>query len=630
MKTIKINRIVVENWRGKNLDVSFNEGATKISAKNEVGKTTLINAWNWVFTSYTSPTSNKNEELFDNRKPLTYETPIAKVCLCIDIDGKEHTIERTAKAKFSRPSGSIEYVKANTDEYTIKVDGFTIATKEFTQWVNDHICDYALLPFLLDGSFFTTLAEDDRVKARKALGNVVGEVTNDDFMGDYTLINSMLSCASAEQIIASSNEEKRKLETELTKTTALLESERTRQSAYNENEVKAVEEELESVKTQIADINNCLATRIKDADTIDTLTKRLVEVTQEYTMASSEYEREYNDKLCELRQAYNAEKSRVQALTFERKHQERRIALAEENICKLEKELVTLEKTYKEVSENSHSVREKVGNADVCPLCGTPLSSVLATSETLLSDIYRTKKEIQKCHDYINENSANLPNIEDNTVDMLAEIEKHEKSYVPFAQTVYGVALDSVIKGLRSDLDKFEVKDNSALLATRESLANRREELVLKKASYGVSDDQNSRVMALEDSRRAIANNIVHLEGVIAKAKEYIEERAQIISERINSRLNGYKVVMYSTQKDGTKVPDCVITDNSGVKFATLSNSARIRANLQMQELFCSAMGVSMPIWVDECSIFDDEHLPKPNGQTIYLYAGNSDNLVVE
>lgn len=630
MKTIKINRIVVENWRGKNLDVSFNEGATKISAKNEVGKTTLINAWNWVFTSYTSPTSNKNEELFDNRKPLTHETPIARVCLCIDIDSKEHTIERTAKAKFSRPSGSIEYVKANTDEYTIKVDGFTIATKEFTQWVNDHICDYALLPFLLDGSFFTTLTEDDRVKARKALGNVVGEVTNNDFMGDYTLINSMLSCATAEQIIASSNEEKRKLETELTKTTALLESERTRQSAYDESEVKAVEEELESVKTQIADINNCLATRIKDADTIDTLTKRLVEVTQEYTMASSEYEREYNDKLCELRQAYNAEKSRVQALTFERKHQERRIALAEENISELEKELVTLEKTYKEVSENSHSVREKVGNADVCPLCGTPLSSVLATSETLLSDIYRTKKEIQKCNDYINENSANLPNIEDNTVDMLTEIEKHEKSYVPFAQTVYGVALDSVIKGLRSDLDKFEVKDNSALLATRESLANRREELVLKKASYGVSDDQNSRVMALEDGRRAIANNIVHLEGVIAKAKEYIEERAQIISERINSRLNGYKVVMYSTQKDGTKVPDCVITDNSGVKFATLSNSARIRANLQMQELFCSTLGVRMPIWIDECSIFDDEHLPRPNGQTIYLYAGNSDNLVVE
>ena len=630
MKTIKLKNIKIENWRGKNLDVNFNNDASKISAKNEVGKTTLINAWNWVFTSYTSPTSNKNEELFDNRKPLTHETPIARVCLCIDIDGKEHTIERTAKAKFTRPSGSVEYVKSSTDEYTIKIDGFTVANKEFTQWINANICDYALLPFLLDGSFFTTLAEDDRVKARKALGNVVGEVTNDDFMGDYTLINSMLSCASAEQIIASSNEEKRKLETELTKTTALLESERTRQSAYDENEVKAVEEELESVKAQIADINSCLATRIKDADTIDTLTKRLVEVTQEYTMASSEYEREYNDKMTKLNNALNVERARVQNVTLERKHQERRIELAEENRRDLEEQKAKLKKTYAEVSKAVKEVREKVGSADVCPLCGTSLSSVFATSESVLIDIHKVEEEIQKCNDYITEKNRSLPEIEDNTDSIRKKIEELEKSYVPFAQTAYGVALDGVIKGLRSDLDKFEVKDNSALLATRESLANRREELVLKKASYGVSDDQNSRVMALEDGRRAIANNIVHLEGVIAKAKEYIEERAQIISERINSRLNGYKVVMYSTQKDGTKVPDCVITDNSGVKFATLSNSARIRANLQMQELFCSAMGVSMPIWVDECSIFDDEHLPKPNGQTIYLYAGNSDNLVVE
>lgn len=626
MKTIKLKNIKIENWRGKNLDVDFNNDVTKISAKNEVGKTTLINAWNWVFTSYTSPTSNKNEELFDNRKPLTHETPIARVCLCIDIDGKEHTIERTAKAKFTRPSGSIEYVKANTDEYTIKVDGFTVATKEFTQWINANICDYALLPFLLDGSFFTTLAEDDRVKARKALGNVVGEVTKDDFMGDYTLINSMLSCATAEQIIASSNEEKRKLETELTKTTALLESERTRQSAYDESEVKAVEEELESVKAQIADINNCLATRIKDADTIDTLTKRLVEVTQEYTMASSEYEREYNDKMTKLNNALNVERARVQNVAIERKY----IELAKENRRDLEEQKAKLKKTYAEVSKAVKEVREKVGSADVCPLCGTSLSSVFATSESVLIDIHKVEEEIQKCNDYITEKSRSLPEIEDNTDSIRKKIEELEKSYVPFAQTAYGVALDGVIKGLRSDLDKFEVKDNSALLATRESLANRREELVLKKASYGISDDKNSRVMALEDGRRAIANNIVHLEGVIAKAKEYIEERAQIISERINSRLNGYKVVMYSTQKDGTKVSDCVITDNSGVKFATLSNSARIRANLQMQELFCSAMGVSMPIWVDECSIFDDEHLPKPNGQTIYLYAGNSDNLVVE
>ena len=630
MKTIKLKRIKIENWRGKNLDVSFNDGATKISAKNEVGKTTLINAWNWVFTSYTSPTANKNEELFDNRNPLTHETPIAKVCLVVDINGKEHTIERTAKAKFTRPAGSVEYVKSSTDEYNIIIDGFSLAAKEFTQWVKDNICDAPLLPFMLDGSFFTTLAENDRAKARKALESVIGEITIDDFMGDYTLINSMLSVANAEQIITNNNDARRKLETELTKTTALLESERTRQSSFDKEEVAVIDKELDEIKQQIDDIDNCLATRNKDADIIDTLTKRLVEVTREYTMASAQYAKEHSDKLVALRQRLNDEVARVQNLSLDVRHKEKRISLAEEEKQRLNAELAELNDKYKVVSNTARELRGKLPDGDVCPICGTPLANVFATPESVLAEIKRVEDVIQKCNKYIANTLNSMPEIVDESEKLAEELANAEKGFVPFVETIYGQSLDSVIKGLRSDLDKYDVKDNSAMVATRQTLSNRREELLLKKMRYGVSEDEKSRVMALEESRRAIANNIVHLEGVVAKAKEYIEERAQIVSERINSRLNGYKVVMYSTQKDGTKVPDCVVTDSDGVKYATLSNSARIRANLQMQELFCSAMGVAMPVWIDECSIFDDEHLPKPNGQAIYLYAGNSNNLVVE
>ena len=629
MKTIKVKRIIIEEWRGKNIDVFFNDDITKISAKNEVGKTTLIHAWNWVFSSYTSSTSTKNEELFDNRKPLTHETPIAKVLLHITIDGVKHTIERRAKAKFTRPSGAVEYVKANTDEYTIIVDGFTLPAKEFAQWVDDNICEYALIQFLLDGSFFTTLAENDRAKARKALGKVIGEVSMDDFMGDYTLIKPLLSIATAEQIITSRNEERRNLETELTTTTALLDNERKKDVSLSQAELEGIEEELKSIDKNIADIDAKLVANIEGADVVDTLTKRLIATTQEYTMSSANYEQEYNDTLRSLRQDYDAEKLRVDNLKLERKYQERRIKVLEEEKKRLQDKEKDLQAYYDEQMAQLSKLRSTT-DGNVCPTCGTSFANVQEKCEKTLYDIEITSKSIIKCEKFLEEQRSELPIIEDNSESMLAEVKKHEDAYVPFSHTFKGKALDSIIKGLRSDLDKYEVKDNSALVATRASLQSRRDELLFKKASYGVSESEKSRVMALEDSRRAIANNIVHLEGIVAKAKEYIEERAQIISERVNSKLDGYKVVMYSTQKDGTKVPDCVVTDNKGVKFAILSNSARIRANLQMQELFCSALGVRMPIWIDECSIFDDEHLPRPRGQAIYLYAGNSDNLVVE
>ena len=186
------------------------------------------------------------------------------------------------------------------------------------------------------------------------------------------------------------------------------------------------------------------------------------------------------------------------------------------------------------------------------------------------------------------------------------------------------------IEQLERQIESMDVKDTTILEEARQAVASKVEELLIQLGKCGDAEQLDKDITSLTTQHRSVGNNIVYLEGVVAKAKEYIEERAQIISERINGKLNGYRIQMYSTQKDGTKVPDCVVVDNKGVKFATLSNSARIRANIQIQELFRKSVGVSMPTWIDECSIFDEEHLPKPCGQTIYLFAGNSDNLVVE
>jgi hypothetical protein len=123
---------------------------------------------------------------------------------------------------------------------------------------------------------------------------------------------------------------------------------------------------------------------------------------------------------------------------------------------------------------------------------------------------------------------------------------------------------------------------------------------------------------------------MAHLEGVQAKCQEYIEERANIISNKINSRLGGCQVRMFNIQKNGERTPDCVLTDKDGVNYATLSTSAKIRVNIDVQELFRSHYGVQLMTWVDECSIFDSQHLPKPDGQCCYLFAGDSPTLVVE
>ena len=87
---------------------------------------------------------------------------------------------------------------------------------------------------------------------------------------------------------------------------------------------------------------------------------------------------------------------------------------------------------------------------------------------------------------------------------------------------------------------------------------------------------------------------------------------------------------MYSRQKDGEMKPDCVIEGLDGIKYSTMNNSARIKVALEIQDMFCKHYGLSMPVFVDEASIFDSYNIPQFDAQTIYLYASNNDFNVSE
>ena len=82
----------------------------------------------------------------------------------------------------------------------------------------------------------------------------------------------------------------------------------------------------------------------------------------------------------------------------------------------------------------------------------------------------------------------------------------------------------------------------------------------------------------------------------------------------------------YNPNPESNLVGDCVITDSRGVKYSTINNSARMRIAIEMQKLFMRHFNISLPIFVDESSVFDSASLPKGEGnQMIYLFASDSE-----
>lgn len=624
MKQIVLKRIRLSDWKAKNLDVTFNDESTKISARNEVGKSSLQQAWNWVLTGYTTPITTKNSDLFDNRVELSPDTPEAIVKVWISVDGVDYTIERSAKAKFKRPRGQAEYVKDASDTYTVKVDDIEMSATNFAAWVTDVIAPIEVLLYALDGAFFSTLTVNDRDKARAILERMVGSITLDDYCGDYELIAEKLAKYTPEQIREQAASQMRPVKKRFDEIPAIIESKKEFIRSYSSKDWSGLEETLASTKKSIEDIDEAM---VESSRKLTPIVASIAEM--------SDARQRIKDSMISEREAIIAELKKKLATIDESNSKTLR-----DNAYK-ECERISCEAKIKKLtSEISELLVEKDvllddSTAELCPTCGQQMP-LEATKTKRAERVSAIDAKVKCLRIVIVDCQAKLTSGELTPCDLVSttDLEASLASYrepIDFGDneeyqklTEELNTLNAYAMELSNSSDIFDLKHQKGdLLGLVEAVSK----------ELGIRDKLDvvaSEINALREERKALACEMAHLEGVQAECQEYIEERANIISNRINSRLGGCQVRMFNIQKNGERTPDCVLTDKDGVNYATLSTSAKIRVNIDVQELFRSHYGVQLMTWVDECSIFDSQHLPKPDGQCCYLFAGDSPTLVVE
>lgn len=135
---------------------------------------------------------------------------------------------------------------------------------------------------------------------------------------------------------------------------------------------------------------------------------------------------------------------------------------------------------------------------------------------------------------------------------------------------------------------------------------------------------------SMRAKQRAMSNEISSCYRDVFMCDSYLNESADIITAKINSKLNGYSIDMWSKQKNGERVADCVIVNGRGVPYSTLNGSDRIKACIAIQQMFCSHCGVVMPTFVDEASVFDSKNKPVLDSQTFFLMASDSNYLTID
>lgn len=651
MKEFIIKEITLNNFKGQSRTFVPNDIKTFVKGANGVGKTTLYKAFCWLLTSYTDALNVKNHELFDSRLELTHETPEARVKATILLDGDEYTIERVAKAKFSRKRGSQEWTKDASDSYSLYIDNVETSATAFSSWLERNIGNVDLIPYMLLGERFANLVIDDKKAARKILEQITGEITIDMMRGDYSMIKKDLQKYPIEQLLERYKAQLKPLVQRISVIDALIETKENELLPFNEIDFDSLLVRIDEKTAELSKVDECIADASKLLEPLicerEKIIKEIHAKSVELGDARFKYEGIKSEELMSLMNEIKDVDRFNQDIKKANKKREEEYEIALATISAKKKLLETLNKQRDLLVERRNEVKNWIFNGGRCEFCGNILSeydvdkarnefnehkdavlkSIIEEGKIVKAKIDEVCKDISDLSEIISI-GCKLEDYKDKDK-LVKEYEELKLSQKPFEETDTYRKIDNEINELKARMP--EIKSaTSELTSKKEKLMSDLQDLNREYGKKAVKDSFERDIELLKVEKRNLGSEIVRIEGCIDTIKEYEEERARIISDKINNKLDDCRIVMYSRQKDGTLKPDCVVESKEGVKYATLNNSARIRICLSLQRMFCKNFDINLPIFVDEASVFDSEHLPTFESQTIYLLASDDKTLKVE
>lgn len=559
MKNIVIKSIALKEWKGRNVEINFNQDqSTTITGRNGIGKTSVMKAFLWLLTGRTDANGKINSELFDNTKELSVDTPIAVVTATIDIDGVEHTLARSAEAKFTRKKGEIEPTKADSDKYTFSVDGLPYTATDYNGWLSAQICNVDLLPTCILGETFSNFTENDRKKAREVLTNLIGEMQPE--ASKYPAIEKDLEMHKPDELV----------------------------KLLNAN-INAATEELNQVPVKIG-VHRDNLNLLKEADDNET---------EDYDAQINEI----SDQLNKVREKMNDKTKSANDANHEAQRLSNRKSDLKMQADSAQKECEELMKKQSALNETISFANTMLSNRNkVCPTCG----SIIKLSEPEIKKkeelVKSCEEQIKSLHEEIMEKDAISHNLE----------KEANAIVVPEFVTPDTTEEQNEIQRLNDLLA--EVKANKAIAD------NRKTQIAAEEAA----------IETLEASRKELGAKLAQNERKKIAADKYVQDAAEMLSKAINGNLKDTRIQMFETLKNGEQKPSCIITDKQGVKYSTLNFSARMLCNVEIARMFCRMLDVNMPCFVDECSVFDSNHLPIIDGtQMIYMRCSDDQKLVV-
>ena len=640
MKEALLKRLSIENWRAQNKVVEFGN-ITEIRGRNKEGKSSVMNAFLWLITGY-DEYDRANYQLFDNTVEQTYENAVpASVEAVLDIHGNEYTFKKTAKQGWSRARGSSEYTRKGTDDYSFFSDGVEVSATQYKTMIEGLLAPIDKLKIMLNLRYFLML---DWKEMRKQLEAMVGEIEQSDFNGDYSVILQDLIKHTPDELKSLYKSQMKPMKASIEGLPTAIET--MQNNLPDLAEVEEARKAIDETKQQIADIDAKIVGAGDFAKPyIDKRNAELDEISKlkdAYVNSEAAYNKNFDEEVLKITKeirdvdSYNADVDKANKKAESDKEN------AKKELEKMTDLLSGLQKRHEELTEQNKECKARVFTGEKCAYCGQELPE-----DRLEEARERFNEQKEKDHAYIvaqgkaNRDYLNrvLKCIDDLKAEIAKPLELQEKkskaeleaelddlraSFVPYNKTTEGSAKISVIEEKQANLTVIPQQDNGALLNMKRGLLD---EIETNSKKLGLKDEYNKQVEkinALQEELKSNSIELAKLEGKLDKVKEYEEEKAKIISDRVNGKFEYVQIEMSETNKSGDIVPACIVKDNKGVNALVTNNASRVLCGIDIAIAFQKFYGLSLPVFIDNYELFSEDNKPNITQQEIRMIVDNN------
>ena len=624
MSKLVLKRLTFVNFKGfsghrllpsdQEFTIDFTK-VTQVNGDNGTGKTTVFDGYNWLLYGRDS----HGDTQFSIKTLDLLNNPISKLEHSVegifDLNGKEFKLKKEYREKWQTVRGTTEE-RMNGHDTKYFIDDVIVSKSQYEYKVSE-ILDPSVSNMISNPAFFN---EEMHWKDRRAiLSKMAGEITGEEITETASepiqyAVDMLSQGKNLEDERKRLSTKRKNLKDELKLIPSRIEEVKrmtpeSKDFASIMIEIQELDKQMKEIDDTISDLNQAYQTQ---AVAIDKKRKEKAELTLEFSRLESENKSKHSDrsKLVEKKSKVQQECYRIECDITSLREQ---IEMSNRTIESKNQELNMLRVEYREINDRSFD-DSKVQTS--CPACNRELDDAAEKIEVLRLNFntdksrsleinkhkgLKLKEDIESIIKKNKELESQIENLDKELKEKQIELdEANRKMIEPVADpepTQEMIDLEQKIDSFVID-DTIKQPDTSELMERRKELESQRDEKKKVLSSRDIIEANTKRIEELEQSRRAMSQEVAEIEGIEFEIDHYIKTKINLVEDRVNSMFSIVKFKMFKDQVNGGQEAACECLVE-GVPYKSVNQADQVKAGLDIISTLQRQYEVNAPVFVD-------------------------------